>query len=173
MVSKAKKRERRAQRGAAAASRIAKRRTREKERSSEATTLLTDESELKKDLPLIATAVKQRWPVASEKCQVLVDRLFNIAEKTVVMVPCGEGIAPSEAIADANSMKAIALLQSMTKQNHAEEQKHNGGSAGNGTQTTINVMGVHVDAGLDERRRRTLAIAERFGTGRILLADQS
>ncbi len=172
MVTKAKKRERRARRGAAAANRVATRRTREKEESAKTTELLTSESELKKDMPLIQTAVKHRWPVAPEKAQVLVDRLVGIAEKTVVMVPCGEGIAPSESVADTNSIKAIALLQAMTKQNHAEEQKQNTGPSV-GPQTTINV-GVSVDAaGIDERRSRVAAIAERFRAGGVLLVDQS
>lgn len=172
MVTKAKKRERRAQRHAAAANRIATRRTKEKEQAQSQTALLSDERELKKDLPLIAEAVKQQWPVpVGEKAKVLVDRLVGIAEKKVVMVPCGEGIAPSEAIADANSIKAIALLQSMSKQNHAEAQKQNAAPAV-GAQTTINV-GVQVDAaGSDDRRSRVAAIAQRYGAGEVLFIDK-
>ena len=171
MVTKAKKRERRAQRHAAAANRIATRRTREKEQAGKTTELLTDDNSLPQDMALVATAVKNRWPVQEDKAAILVDRLMDIAKKTKVAIPCGEGVFESEAVADVNAIKAIDLMKKMTEQNTRENKV---APAVGAPQTTINV-GVSVDAatGADERRRRTLAIAERFRSGGVLFVDST
>ena len=157
MVTKAKKRERRAQRNAAASKRVGQKFTKIAEARKNSTDLLSDESDLNADLAMVNAAVVNQWPVMAEKASVIVDRLIGIVEKKTVAIPCGEGVFESESEADKNAMKASDLLFKMANHNNKKP------SAG----TTINV-GVNVDASTDERRNRTLAIAQRFGAGRVL-----
>lgn len=128
--------------------------------------LLADVSELKQDATLITQAVTEIWPVKPSQAAVIVDRLMGIVEKKTVTVPCGESVFESEAVADANATKAAALMKSLVDAN----KRHSGNQKP--AQTTINV-GVNVDNRIDERRSRTLAIAQRFGTGRVLLEDST
>ena len=157
MVTKAKKRERRAQRNAAAANRIGEKFTKIAEARRDSTDLLSNESEVRADIALVENAVVNQWPVQAAKAAVIVDRLIGIVEKKTVSIPCGEGVFESESEADKNAMKASDLLFKMANSNNKKP------AAG----TTINV-GVNVDASTDERRNRTLAIAQRFGAGKVL-----
>jgi hypothetical protein len=157
MVTKAKKRERRAQRNAAASTRVSEKFTKIAEARKHSTDLLSDESDMSSDLAMVNAAVVNQWPVQAAKAAVIVERLIGIVEKKTVTIPCGEGVFESESEADKNAMKASDLLFKMANSNNKKP------SAG----TTINV-GVNVDASTDDRRNRTLAIAERFGASRVL-----
>lgn len=157
MVSKARKRERQEQRHAAAANRVGEKYTKLAEQKKRSTDLLSNEDDLGSDLAMVNRAVVNEWPVMAEKAGVIVDRLIGIVEKKTVTIPCGEGVFESESEADKNAMKASDLLFKMANQNNKKPA----------TGTTINV-GVNVDASTDERRNRTLAIAERFGASGVL-----
>jgi hypothetical protein len=124
--------------------------------------ILQTTKEQSKDSRLIKRAIAEQWPVKPEHAKIVVERLIGIVQKTSVTVPAGDGVFESESEADKNATRASALLATMVKSNHA---KQSGG-------TTVNV-GVNVDNRIDERRNRTLAIAERFGTGRILSEDRA
>ena len=115
------------------------------------------------DIALIHESVIEDWPVTRDIMQTSVDRLDEIQRKKTVDIPCGDGIFPSAAVADANAMKAGALLKSMVDANLRRRQASNPQKP----QTTINV-GVNVDNRIDEKRSATLAIAERIRAGRIL-----
>jgi hypothetical protein len=115
------------------------------------------------DMTLIQAAVAEDWPVTRDIMQTSVDRLDEIQRKKTVDIPCGDGVFSSEAVADANAMKASALLKSMVDANARRKQAANPQKP----QTTINV-GVNVDNRIDEKRSATLAIAERIRAGRVL-----
>lgn len=120
--------------------------------------LLCDDDAIPGDMRMIRKAVTESWPVNRDIMQDSVSRLNEIQNKKTVLVPCGEGTFPSEAVADANAIKAAALLKSMvdanTKAKQAEKPK---------PQTTINV-GVNVDnRSTDERGHRLTQIAQRLG----------
>lgn len=130
------------------------------------TEILQVDSEIKKDLGIISRGVRERWPGLIEKGTAVVDRLASIIEKTVVIVPIGEGVGPSEDAADKNSIAASRVYVAMMAQNQKDEIEHERKSQP-AAQTTINV-GVNVDNRNDERRNQTLAIAERIRARRIL-----
>ena len=130
------------------------------------TQILKVDSDIKKDLGLISRGVRERWPGLMEKGSAVVERLASIIEKTVVIVPIGEGVGPSEDAADKNSIAASKVYVAMMAQNQKDEINHDRKN-NPGPQTTINV-GVNVDNRNDERRNQTLAIAERIRARRIL-----
>lgn len=164
MVTKARKRERRAQRNAAAARRVADKRTAQAEspKSPVTTELLTRPEDFACDARMIEQATEDEWPVERSVKEIIVQRMLGIVQKTVVMVPCGDGVAPSEAVADKNSIAAGALIEKFVSSNRKAKSK----PGGSGPQTTVNV-GVQIDANrIDERRRQTLAVIERVRAGR-------
>ena len=126
--------------------------------------LLANAENMNQDTRLISEAVQNEWPVIPEQQKTIVTRLVGITEKTTVQIPCGEGVFDSEATADANAIRAAALLKAMIDSNKKRGEQKQG--------TTINV-GVSVDNRTDERRDRALAIAERFRNGRVLVSDSS
>ena len=130
------------------------------------TEILQVDSEIKKDLGILSRGVRERWPGLIQKGTAVVERLASIIEKTVVIVPIGEGVGPSEDAADKNSIAASRVYVAMMAQNQKDEIEHERKSQP-GSQTTINV-GVNVDNRNDERRTQTLAIAERIRARRIL-----
>jgi hypothetical protein len=130
--------------------------------------LLCDPERLPQDMAMIQTAVVEDWPVNADHMREGVERLAEIVKKKTVTIPCGEGVFESEAVADANAMKATAILKSMVDAKVRRKQAANPQNP----QTTINV-GVNVDNRTDERRDRALAIAERFRNGRVLVSDSS
>ena len=113
-------------------------------------TVLGDPHREKSDLNLIRKAVRLRWSVPDEKRPAVVGRLLKIMERESVDVPCGEGVFPSTYHADANAIKAAAVLRGMEQDNqrddhHADDLKKPG--------TTVNV-GVQVNTMTDDDRIR-------------------
>ncbi len=125
-------------------------------------TVLANPTESKQDCLLVQQAVKQRWPIDTRKAEIVVNRLMGIVETTEVMCPTADGgIGPDQAKAAANSIAASRVLTAMVAQNQRDEaaEKPKQGM-------TVNV-GVAVNGGSDDRRNRTLAIAERIRANRI------
>ena len=124
--------------------------------------VLANPTESKQDCLLVQQAVKQRWPIDAAKAVIVVNRLMGIVETTEVMCPTADGgIGPDQAKAAANSIAASRVLTAMVSQNQRDEaaEKPKQGM-------TVNV-GVAVNGGSDDRRTRTLAIAERIRANRI------
>ena len=95
MVTKAKKRERRAQRNAAASTRVSEKFTKIAEARKHSTDLLSDESDMSSDLAMVNAAVVNQLPVQAAKAAVIVERLIGIVEKKTVTIPCGDGVFES------------------------------------------------------------------------------
>jgi len=113
-----------------------------------------------RDIALVANAVRKGWPIKAANARAIVQRLLAITEKTEVSVPCKDGgVEFAEHPADVNAIAAARVLVAMHGQNVKQ-------SEGPKTGPTINV-GVQVDARSDDRRTRTLEIAERIRTRRI------
>ena len=129
---------------------------------------LCEPSEIPADLRMLERAVIDEFPVTAEMMRTSVDRLEEIKSKKTFTVPCGEGVFESEAVAAGLSLKAIEIQNRMIESNI----KRRAQAAKPAQQTTINV-GVNVDARTDERRNRTLAIAERIRAGRVLVTDST
>lgn len=113
------------------------------------TELLTDAGHSRSDLKQIEIALRKGWVIPEQLYEALPKIMAAIAVKG----------KPREQIA------AAKVLLNMKSQNEAPHVVHRQG-------TTINV-GVNVDNRVDERRNRTLAIAQRFGAGRVLCEPQS
>lgn len=129
--------------------------------------LLQDKKRVRSDARLAARAVREQWDVSPRNRAELVSRLMRIVRKKHVMRPTADGgVGPDEGYADSLAISAGKVIVQMVAQN--QRQQPTGGSQG----TTINV-GVNVDNRVDERRNRTLAIAQRFGAGRVLCEPQS
>lgn len=128
-----------------------------------AVALLCDPERLPQDMAMIQAAVAEDWPVSVDHMREGVERLAEIVKKKTVQIPCGEGVFDSEAVADANAMKATAILKSMVDAKARRKAAANPQSP----QTTTNIQ-VNVDNRTDERRNLTLAIADRVRAGRIL-----
>jgi hypothetical protein len=130
--------------------------------SGETSAILVDATEVRQDCRLVTQAVQQRWPIGPDKAAVVVSRLMGIIQTTEVMAPTADGgIGPDQGKADANAVAASRVLTAMAAQNQRDEQaskpKHG---------MTVNV-GVAVNGGSDDRRTRTLAIAERIRAERV------
>ncbi|MFN9295361.1 MAG: hypothetical protein ACK6EB_45380, partial [Planctomyces sp.] len=111
---------------------------------------------------LVTQAIQQRWPIGADKAAAVVDRLMGIIQTTEVMEPTVDGgIGPNQGKADANAVAASRVLTAMVAQNQRDEQ-----AARPKQGMTVNV-GVAVNGGTDDRRTRTLAIAERIRAGRV------
>ncbi len=168
MVSKARKRQRAAERHAA--------RQRRKRQESEAasgqqtreTELLTDEKSYSQDMSLIKTSV-EKWggPGDDVMCKVST-RLVEILEKKTVSTVNAKGeVVEDEATADVNAIKSGATLLAIKK---AYQEPRNKPFHQPQPNQTVNI-GVNVVNSSDERRNRTLAIADRVRTGGVLLID--
>jgi hypothetical protein len=108
------------------------------------TTILTDPHHSKADARMIAMAIKRGWTIPDSVLESLPKVLAGLVVKS----------------ADERTKVAAAkVLVSMHGQNQRD-------SEGPKTGPTINV-GVQVDARSDDRRTRTLEIAERIRTRRI------
>jgi len=168
MATKAKKQERRATRHSRRKTKEATTENHVRVGGSTAlqSEILQIDSEVKKDLGIISRGVRERWPGLIEKGPAVVERLASIIEKTVVIVPIGEGVGPSEDAADKNSIAASRVYVAMMAQNQKDEIEHERKSQP-GPQTTTNIQ-VNVDNRNDERRNKTLAIAERIRARRVL-----
>lgn len=128
---------------------------------------VSDAKQVRKDLGLVNQAIKKRWPVTETAMKKIVRRMMDVIEKTSVDVIGPEGMVfNDEAKADANSIAASKVIVQMSAMNQRDELaviKAAEPKQG----MTVNV-GVKVDARTDERRHRTLAIAERIRAGRVL-----
>jgi hypothetical protein len=124
--------------------------------------VLVEPSEVRRDCSLVTQAIQQRWPIGADKAAAVVDRLMGIIQTTEVMEPTVDGgIGPNQGKADANAVAASRVLTAMVAQNQRDEQ-----AARPKQGMTVNV-GVAVNGGTDDRRTRTLAIAERIRAGRV------
>ena len=124
--------------------------------------VLANQSELRQDCLLVQQAVRQRWPIDWDKAAIVVNRLMGIIETTEVMCPTADGgIGPDQAKAAANSIAASRVLTAMVAQNQRDEQAQKPKQG-----MTVNV-GVAVNGNTDDRRTRTLAIAERIRAERV------
>ena len=124
--------------------------------------VLASPTESRQDCLLVQQAVKQRWPIDAAKAAIVVNRLMGIVETTEVMCPTADGgIGPDQAKAAANSIAASRVLTAMVSQNQRDEAADKPKQG-----MTVNV-GVAVNGGSDERRTRTLAIAERIRAERV------
>lgn len=113
------------------------------------TELLSDSGHTRSDLRMLEMALRKGWAIKDEWLEGMPKVVVNIALK-------GN---------NREKLAAIKLLLQMKEQNDRPQPVT--------PQTTINV-GVNVDAaGADERRRRTLAIAERIRNGGVLRINQS
>jgi hypothetical protein len=118
------------------------------------TELLTDPGHMRGDLRQIAAAIRKGW--------VIPDQLLEHVPKVLgTLVIKGK---PREQVA-----AAMALLKMKEANDRAEGIDRPQQQA---PQTTINV-GVSVDGTSETRRSRTLAIAQRFGTGGVLRESAS
>lgn len=83
--------------------------------------LLLDPHRRAADLRLANRAVRERWKLPSNKCDSLVDRLFDIAETTSVRVRTLEGYESQDGPADVNAIAAARVIVQMMGQNQADE----------------------------------------------------
>lgn len=132
--------------------------------------LLTVESDTRKDVSMIVSAVEKRFPITQTIAKKLVQRLAKVVEKTSVPIATQNGIVNCEATADKNAIAASNALRAMAAMNQRDELESIRRSGPQKPGTTINV-GVNVDNRTDERRNLTLAIAERVRAGRVLVVD--
>lgn len=86
-----------------------------------ATPLLEQGAKQSDDMRLIAKAVRNRWDVPEPMRQLLKQRLTEILAKREVSVMTQEGPAMMEAPADANALRAAAVLVQMEAQNQADD----------------------------------------------------
>lgn len=117
------------------------------------TELLTDINSSRADLRMIETAIRKRWQIP--------EQLLEALPKTAAVIAL-KG-KPRDQIA------AMSLLVKMKEQNDRQDKPEVVQQA---TRTTINV-GVNVDNRADERRSRTLAIAERVRASGVLRESES
>ena len=140
--------------------------------------ILLEPCRVRQDVRLAQRAVKHRWPMKRAKCRGLVDRLFAIAEKTVVSVVTRTGdMEAVEGPADVNSISAARVLVAMTGQNqsdehHADDLDKPDASVNVAVESTHPVKIYLPDNGRslidlpdDERRTRIAAILDRIRTG--------
>lgn len=168
MALKANKKRKRARwqgrRKAAAVSEAAKE-SREGQEPEGPVKVLSQNSDTQKDLALIGVAIEDKWPTLPENREIIVERLMGVIKKeTVDVITKDGGIFPCSEAADRNALTAIDKYIKIEAANDRKRDRVNNPQ----TATTINV-GVNVENRIEERRNRTLAIAERFRPGAILV----
>lgn len=126
---------------------------------------LMEECRIRQDMRMVERALKARWEIPPEKRQALVDRLMQIAGKTLVMVPTKHGIVHIDGPADANAVSAARVLVQMMGQNQADEHA---AIPKEGTTVNVAVMGsaaieVKADDDWYGNAKRLNTIAARVG----------
>lgn len=126
---------------------------------------LTEECRIRQDMRMVERALKARWEIPPEKREALVDRLMQIAGKTLVMVPTRHGIEHIDGPADANAVSAARVLVQMMGQNQADEHA---AIPKEGTTVNVAVMGsaaisVEPDDDWYGNQKRLTTIAARHG----------
>ncbi len=87
--------------------------------------LLAEQSDVRdmtrKDIGLLNRAIRQRWAIPADVQEEAVKRLKQIIHKPVVRVMTVNGPEPLDGPADANAVRAAAVLTQMTAQNQADD----------------------------------------------------
>lgn len=126
---------------------------------------LMEDCRTRQDLRLVERALNSRWEIPPEKREALVERLMQIAGKTLVMVPTKHGIEHIDGPADANAVSAARVLVQMMGQNQADEHA---AIPKEGTTVNVAVMGsaaieVKADDDWYGNAKRLTTIAARHG----------
>ena len=166
MASKAKKRQRSEARHAARQERKKATAAANPVQRVQGEGFLCEPSTMAADMTLMKQAVIEEFPISAEMMKTSVDRLEEIKAKKTFLIPCGEGVFESEAVAASMALKAIEIQNKMIESNI---KRRNQPSKQTG-QTTINV-GVSVDNRVDERRNQLIALGERFRSGSVLVTN--
>lgn len=107
---------------------------------------LLDPHRLHEDTRLVARAIKLRWPIKDEKAAILIERLFDITEKTAVTVMTKEGPESLDGPADVNAISAARVIVQMMGQNQSDE--HHADDQANPQPTSGISVNVAVQAGI-------------------------
>lgn len=107
--------------------------------------VFSDPHRIESDLNMLRRSVRAEWPVPEAIRPALIQRLINIAEKVGVNVRVDDegNMVTLDAPADANAIKAIALLNMMTAQDASTRMEIAKMIRGGEKGTTVNV-GVQV-----------------------------
>lgn len=102
--------------------------------------LLLDPNRMNADLRLASRAVRERWRLSDPKCDMLVNRLFDVAEKKTVSVPTKFGVKECEGPADANAIAAASVIVRMMGQNQDDDHHEDDKDKPSGPTVNVNVV---------------------------------
>jgi hypothetical protein len=100
------------------------------------------EKRIQEDLRTVARAVRKGWDVPLALRESIKQRIATIMEKETVTVMTAEGLVSVDGPADANAIRAAAVVVSMTGQDQADdhlEDKNNRMDAGKPTEVLAGV----------------------------------
>lgn len=75
----------------------------------------------RRDARLVERAIREGWGVAPEMREAIKERLLAIVKKKTVDIPCGEGVFPSESVADSNAIAAARVAATINAQDQADD----------------------------------------------------
>lgn len=73
------------------------------------------------DARLVERAVRDGWDISPEMRKAIKARLLSIVKKKTVDIPCGEGVFPSESVADSNAIAASRVAATINAQDQADD----------------------------------------------------
>jgi hypothetical protein len=137
------------------------------------TSLLLARDEVREDIALIQTAVKERWPVPLEKRPQIVRRLLGVVAKESVTVVTKRGeVVDAEAPADTNAVLASRVLVQMVGQNQKDDHRGDPDTVINHNEqhiTVVNGTERPVDPAAEQRRSRLLALAQSLRASSLVI----
>lgn len=101
---------------------------------------------------MISRAIRERWPVPDGMKRRTLHRLAKVIRKTAVMVNTKDGPVPVDGPADANAVRAAAVLVAMTGQNQTDDWNNDKNDRLDAGKATERVDGVVLKvAGVDAK----------------------
>jgi hypothetical protein len=126
------------------------------------------------DLKLLSRAIRRRWPVPEKTMAAAIQRLETIVEKATVTVMTQDGPMSLDAPADANAVRAAAVLAQMESQNQADDHladKNSRIDAGKPTELGGVVFSTPLTEGVYEERKERDALPQADDRRQLPAAD--
>lgn len=129
---------------------------------------------VRKDARLAERAIREEWGIDPTMREAIKERLLAIVKKKSVDIPCGEGVFPSESVADSNAIAAARVAATINAQDQADEHhldNLNKPAAGTTVNVGVQVGGTsdasialfYVESGIPEKMPP--ALLERYRAG--------